>query len=827
MSEKIENIKNINEQGILKKYAQVLVCVSHLEMRTFSYIIPDALKPIIKIGQPVLVNFGRQGTVLAVVVGFSDYLEEGIKAKEIIEIADEKELFSLPYLKILEWCSQYYLTDFATVFECAVPMKFLKNVKKAVYLKDASFNFKPKSPEEKIISELKQKQGFSFLSALLKSVKIPQQKFYSALRKLKEKGAVEVQEVDDEKSQKVKSEKFVVFKSKENAPKRQISILEKLEELKEYPLIDFEKEVKTTRATIKKLSDLGFVEIEEREVYRNPLDIYKIPDEKEDFPPLSEEQNKVYNALKSKIKSDEGKGVYLLHGVTASGKTEVYFNLMKDTLEKGKNVLFLAPEIALASQLTIRIAKRFSDYSTALWHSSISEGERYDVRNKLRNNEIRILIGARSAVFAPLKDIGLIILDEEHEGSFKQTTPAPRYSAKEVAKKLSETYSAPLILGSATPDVSSYYLAKHSGNLFELKKRFNNVELAKVSIVDMRDEFYKDKRSILSRPLIRELEQNLRDKKQSLILINRRGYTTYTQCSNCSEPIRCPNCDVTLVYHKSSGKLKCHWCDYEIPMPEVCPKCHSSELRTFGVGTERIENILSKLFPEAKIARLDSDSMTTKTGYIDILRDFSAQKIDILIGTQMIAKGLDNENVTLVGVIDSDLGIMLPDFRASERGFQLLMQVAGRAGRGNFKGKAIFQTYNPEFYAISTACNQDYDSFYKTEIHLRECFDYPPFSQIYKFVVSSQNEERAQLCSEQITEYFKKIISDKGLKEYIIVLGPSKSIISRLNNEYRFNFVIKNKLAQNGQRLINSIYKTIKPAKDIKIIVDVNPLDMI
>ena len=825
MSEKLKNSEKINEQGILNKYAQVLVCVSHLEMRTFSYLIPDSLRPIIKIGQPVLVNFGRQGSVLAIVVGFSDYLEEGIKAKEIIEIADEKELFSLDYIKILEWCSQYYLTDFATVFECAVPMKFLKSVKKGVFLLDNNFAAKSGSIEEKIISFLKSKNNYSLVTAILKSVKSPQQKFYAALRRLRSQNIVEVKELDEDKSQKVKYEKFIVFKSKQEPPKRQISILEKLEQIKEAPLIEFEKDVKTTRATLKKLEELGCVKIEERVVYRNPLDIYKISGN-EPFPKLSDEQKSVYEGIKSKICENEG-GEYLIHGVTASGKTEVYFNLMKDVLEKGKNVLFLAPEIALASQLTIRIAKRFSDYSIALWHSSISEGERYDVWNKLRNNEIRILIGARSAVFAPLKDIGLVIIDEEHEGSFKQTTPAPRYSAKEVAKKVSETYKAALILGSATPDVSSYYLSKSSGNLFELKNRFNNVELAKVSVVDMREEFHDNKKSILSRMLIRELEQNLMANKQSLILINRRGFTTYTQCMDCSEPIRCPNCDVTLVYHKSSGKLKCHWCNYETTMPDTCPKCHSSELRTFGAGTQRIEDILAKFFPEAKIARLDSDSMSTKTGYIDILRDFSEHKIDILIGTQMIAKGLDNENVTLVGVIDSDLGIMLPDFRASERGFQLLMQVAGRAGRGNFEGKAIFQTYNPEFYAISTACKQDYESFYKTEINLRECFDYPPFSQIYKFVISSQNEDRTKLCAEQITEYFKKIINDKGLKEYIIVLGPTKCIISKLNQEYRYNFVIKNKLSHKGQKLINAIYKTIKPAGDIRIVVDVNPLDMI
>ncbi len=817
-----KQITNNNEQGILNKYAQVLVCVKNLEMRTFSYIIPESLRPQIKIGQAVLVNFGQQGTVIAIVVGFSDYLQEGIKAKEILEIADDKELFSLEYLKMLEWCSIYYLTDFATVLQCAIPMKFLKQVKKGAIIIKPDFG-KINNYEAKILDFLSLKQEFTPLDNILKKIQIPKNKFYSSIRNLREKGIIDVQEIEKEQKQRTKTEKFILFKSFDNATSRQKEILEKLKENGETLLTDFEKEAKTTRTTINKLKESGCLEIIEKEAYRDPLNIYRTTKD-EDFPKLSEEQENVYKKIKEKL--PEG-GTYLLHGITASGKTEIYFNLMKDVLEQGKNILFLAPEIALASQLTIRIAKRFSSYSTAIWHSSISEGERYDVWNKLRNDEIRILIGARSGVFAPLKNIGLIIIDEEHEGSYKQTTPAPRYNAKEIAQKLSEIYKAPLLLGSATPDISSYYNAVSQNNLFELKNRFNNADLAKVYIVDMREEFHDNKRSILSRALIRELEQNLQDKKQSLILINRRGFTTYTQCMSCSEPVKCPNCDVTLVYHKNTGKLKCHWCDYETKMPNICPKCHNGELRTFGTGTERIEEILGKFFPEASIARLDSDVMTTKTGYIDLLKDFEEGKIDILIGTQMIAKGLDNPNVTLVGVIDSDLGLMLPDFRATERSFQLLMQVAGRAGRGDFKGRAIFQTLNPDFYAISTACKQDYISFYETEIQTRENFDYPPFSQIYKFVISSPNEQRAKDCCEQITEYFRRIISEKGLNEYIIILGPAQSLISKLNQEYRFNFVIKNKLFQRGQRLIHSIFKTIKPASDIKINTDVNPIDML
>lgn len=741
-----------------KKYALCLVDVINLGTRTFSYLIPDNLKADIKVGQAVLVPFGyRKQNIVAFVTGFSSYLEEGIKAKEIIKIIDKRSVFSLDYLKLLDWIANYYCCDINTVLQAAVPMKFLKE--------------------------------------------------------------------NTGKVQKEKKEKYISFITKENAPIRQIKILEKLENKNDVPLIEFEKEVKTTRATILKLEANGFVKITEKSVYRDPLNVFKNI-EKDDFPPLSEEQQIAFDKISEKMDKKQYESI-LINGITGSGKTEIYFRAIKKTLEEGKNILFLAPEIALASQLTLRLIRRFNQEEIAVWHSSISEGEKFDVWNKLRENKIRIIIGARSAVFAPLNNIGLVIIDEEHENTYKQTSPSPRYDARLVAEKICELNNATLVKGSATPDISSYFKALSSDNLITLKNRYNNVNLAKVTVIDMREEFYKESRSIFSNTLINAVNNALKNKKQTILLMNRRGFYTSVQCKSCGEVIKCPNCDIPMIYHNSDKTLKCHWCDTTKKLPDKCPKCSSTEIKMSGMGTQRIENIASKLFPNAKIERIDSDVLSSKTKYIEILERFQNGDIDILIGTQIIAKGLDNKNVTLVGVVDADISFSLPDYRSSERGFQLLMQVAGRAGRGEFDGKVIFQTYNPDLYAIENAKAQNYLEFYENEINRREMFDYPPFCQIIKIVISSINEDRAYKCAQEISERLKTQITKLGLSEYIEINGSMKCIMYKLNSEYRFQIIIKNKMNKKGQYIVSTFMKNTSIADDIKMIIDIDPVDII
>ena len=750
---KRETVSEVNETSdvVKDKYAVCLVNIRGLGVKTFSYIIPPEMSDKIKIGQVLLVPFGRQGLINAFCVGFSNYLPPEIKAKRISKILDFTPLFSVEYLKLLEWVANYYCVDLVTVLNTAIPLKLIE-----------------------------------------KSLKIEQ------------------------------SVEFIKY---DGATKRQIEVLKLLEELGKMPLIEFEKRAKTTRATIKKLADAGCVKITDEQVYRNPLDILNI-DKKEALFELSPTQQKVYEGISKRIK-DEKSPQILLHGVTASGKTEVYFKLIDDTIKAGKNVLFLAPEIALASQLTKRLAKKFGTKDVAIWHSSISEGERYDVWQKLYKNEIKILAGARSAVFAPIQNIGLIIIDEEHEGAYKQTSPAPRYDARLVARKLSEFNSCPLILGSATPDISSYYRAVNTNNLFEMLQRYNNAKVAPVSVINMQEYGRAAYKSLISKPLQTAIQETLDKKQQVILLINRRGYSTFTQCQGCGHVIECPNCAVPMIWHAKDNMLKCHYCNHVEYFPDVCPKCGFEGLKNSGTGTQKIEQYIKDLYPEYNVERIDSDVLVRKGEHIRLLDRFQRGEIDILIGTQMIAKGLDNPNVTLVGVISADASFNLPDFRASERGFQLLTQVAGRAGRGEFKGRVLFQTYNPDYYALESAKSQNYFEFYKKEIQSREDFDYPPFSQIIRLILTCPNNFRAEKAAQEIVLRLCTMVEKFGFGERLDVLGPTPCVIEKLNGSYRFQILIKNKLGEKGHQFVSGFLGKVTIPKDIKLTIDVDPLDIL
>ncbi len=745
--------RGTESEDILKspRYAVCLVNLKALGVKTFSYIIPPEMQDKIKIGQVLLVPFGRQGLINAFCVGFSDYLPPEIRAKRVAKILDETPLFTVEYLKLLEWVANYYCTDLITVLNTAIPLKLI------------------------------------------------------------------------EKS--LKTEQTIEFVQTEGATKRQLQVLELLQEKGKMPLIEFEKLAKTTRATIKKLEALGCVKLTEEQIYRNPLDILNI-DKKEDLFELSETQQAVYEGISEQIKNEVCPQI-LLHGVTASGKTEVYFKLIDDTIKAGKNVLFLAPEIALASQLTKRLAKKFGTQDTAIWHSSISEGERYDVWQKLYKDEIKILAGARSAVFAPLKNIGLIIIDEEHEGAYKQTSPAPRYDARLVARKLAEFNNCPLILGSATPDISSYYRAVNTNHLFEMLKRYNNAKVAPVTVINMQEYGRAAYKSLISKPLQSAIKETLDKNQQVILLINRRGFSTYTQCQGCGHVIECPNCAIPMIWHAKDNMLKCHYCNHVEYFPDVCPNCGFDGLKNSGTGTQKIEQYINDLYPDYNVERIDSDVLTRKGEHIRLLEKFQRGDIDILVGTQMIAKGLDNPNVTLVGVISADASFNLPDFRASERGFQLLTQVAGRAGRGEFKGRVYFQTYNPEYYALESAKSQNYSDFYQKEIRSREDFDYPPFSQIIRLILSSQNNFRAEKAAQEIALRLCTMIEKFGFGERLEVLGPTPCVIERINSYYRFQIIIKNKLEDKGHQFVSSFLSKINAPKDIRMTIDVDPLDIL
>ena len=426
-----------------------------------------------------------------------------------------------------------------------------------------------------------------------------------------------------------------------------------------------------------------------------------------------------------------------------------------------------------------------------------------------------------------MKNIGLIIIDEEHESAYKQTTPAPRYDARVVARKLAEFHGCPLLLGSATPDISTYYRAVNTGNLFELKKRYNDAKVPPVLVINMQEYGRAAYKSVISKPMQVEIKETLEQGKQVILLINRRGFSTYTQCQACGHVIECPNCAIPMIWHAKDQMLKCHYCNHVERFPDICPACGSDAFKNSGTGTQKIEQYIKDLFPENNVERIDSDILVRKGEHIRLLEKFQRGDIDILVGTQMIAKGLDNPNVTLVGVISADASFNLPDFRASERGFQLLTQVAGRAGRGEFAGKVLFQTYNPDFYALESAKSQNYGEFYETEIAAREEFDYPPFSQIIRLILSSQNGFRAEKSAQEIAMRLCLMVEKFGIPERLEVLGPSPCVIERLNSQYRFQILIKNKMGEKGHRFVSSFLNKITMPKDIRLAIDVDPLDIL
>ncbi len=824
------------------KYALVLVDVKNMGTRTFSYLIDDNLKNKLEIGSCVVVPFGSFGVVCAFVVGFSNYLDKSIKAKKIIDVISKNPLFDLKYLKFLEWVSNYYICDIKDVLETALPLEFLKQPCKMIYLVNFDYDkSKYNFYENKFLDLIKLEDEYKIKSSILqKRLKIKSIEFSKIIAKLKRQNIITVKyEIENEK-QKAKTkivysvnEDYLKLIKDENfiktnkITKRQKEIIDWIKENPLLTLSEICESFQTSNATIKKLVALDLIKVCEVNVFRDALSVFK--DVKtESLYELNSQQSDVYNAIKQKFANPNYKfDPILLHGITGSGKTEIYFKLIYDTLKSGMNVMFLLPEIALASQILKRLIKKFDKNIVAIWHSSISEGEKYDIWQKINNDEIKILIGVRSAVFAPIKNLGLIIIDEEHESSYKQTNPTPRYNALIVAKKLAKIYGINLLLGSATPSVETYYEAKNTDNILYLNSRFNNAKMANVNIIDMREEVFKTKGGFFSLPLIKAIEDTLSEKKQVILLINRRGFATSIQCLACGEVIKCKNCDIPLIYHSNDNTLKCHWCSHSEKMVDICPNCGSNAIKPTGFGTQRVEIIASKLFKDAKIARIDSDVMTKKNEHIFILNEFEKGNIDILIGTQMIGKGIDNKNVTLSAMLMADLCFTLPDYKAQERGFQLLTQLAGRSGRGDCQGKVYFQTFNPDFFVIEAASNQSYLDFYETELETREAFEYPPFSQLIRIILSSTNNLMVNRAINEICFKLANIIKNKGLNDYIQILGPNPCIIPRLREQYRYHILIKNKLGEKGHNIVGAFIKSIKTPNDIKLTIDVDPFDII
>ena len=572
-------------------------------------------------------------------------------------------------------------------------------------------------------------------------------------------------------------------------------------------------------AVVNSLVKKGFVRKEIEKVSRNPF-VHKIGVKSVDLE-LTNEQQLAYNSIKNS-------GEYLLYGITGSGKTEIYLQLIQKMIKQGKSSIMLVPEISLTPQTIDRFIARFGEEEIAVLHSKLSTGERFDEWNKIKDGKAKIIIGARSAIFAPAQNLGLIVIDEEHDESY-QSEASPRYDSIEVAEYLCNKFNISLVLGSATPSMREFYKAKMGKiNLLTLSQRANNSTLPKVEIVDLRDELANGNKTMISYKLQEEIKKNIETKKQTILYFNRRGFSSFLMCQDCGHTFKCDRCDITLTYHKVENKLKCHYCGEEYQIPRECPQCGSKNIKYIGAGTQKLEEQIKEMFPMASTIRMDIDTVSKKNSHEIILDKFRQENINILIGTQMVVKGHHFPNVTLVGAIFADTSLNIGDFRANERTFQTLTQVAGRAGRGNDEGRVIIQTFNPENYAIQYSKTQNYDLFYSTEIGIRKQLKYPPFCDIIAIALTGNNEKNLVTFSKNIHMYLRnRVIKEKF---GVLLYSPVQCPIYKIKDKYRMRILIKCLYDDRMHKLLNDMLEKFeKESKKFgsKVIIQVNPNNML
>ncbi|TCK98339.1 replication restart DNA helicase PriA [Natranaerovirga hydrolytica] len=610
------------------------------------------------------------------------------------------------------------------------------------------------------------------------------------------------------------SKKLIEYKNK-----KYVAMARLLEHLLENDVLEHKfvsNQLKISRQTIERLEQQEIIQTTTEKIYRKP---HKFEKNNRLTVPTTQ-QNHIIDTVIENMQKNMQK-TYLLHGITGSGKTEIYIRLIENVLKDHKQGIVLIPEISLTHQTVKRFYERFGS-KVGVIHSRLSQGERYDQYIQAKNGEIQIMVGPRSALFAPFNNLGIIIIDEEHESTYKSDT-TPKYHAREVAIKRAEMSKASVVLGSATPSIESYYNAmKGHYHLLEINERIENRPLPQVTIIDMREELEQGNKTMLSEQLHRSIEERLQKKEQIIIFINRRGYSRFVSCRQCGFVLKCNHCDVAYTYH-NNHKLICHYCGDETVSPKVCPSCQSKYIKQFGIGTQQVEAYLNKTFPNSKILRMDMDTTTKKNSYEKILTGFYNQEADILIGTQMVAKGHDFPNVTLVGVLAADLSLYMNDFRANERTFSLLTQVAGRAGRAEKAGEVLVQTYSPDHYSIGYAQKQDYKGFYNEEIAFRELMGYPPFSNIMALLLVSKDEKEVIKQSYDLANTIKKVVDANDYD----VIGPSPAFISKINNLYRQVIYIKSKEYNYLLRLkkyIDTHFKNNSQYNNTNIQFDYNPL---
>jgi primosomal protein N' (replication factor Y) (superfamily II helicase) len=808
---------------------------------TFTYSVPPEIEDLAKVGVRAVAPFGKR-----VLTGFIVNIQKKTnlqgKIKQLHDILDEKPVYSNNDLKFYKWISEYYICSLGEALRLGVPYGLEIESKRKIIID--KLICKKLSDLEKDKNSLKSKalyilsdrdeMNFSYLQKI-----IGRKNIYSLLKSLEKSGAVTM--LDEIENAKVNiktanivklakplSEVYLYLPELEQRYPKQLKILLEIisSNKKDISLTNLLKKTGVSRSSINSLLEKGLINIVEKEVDRKYSEMYE--EEMVEFT-LTTRQLAVIETIKTEINLNSFKA-FLLHGITGSGKTQVYIELIKEVLDKKRTALILVPEISLTPQITARLLNNFGETVTVI-HSRMSLGERYDSWRRILKGKSNVVIGARSALFAPLKNIGIIIIDEEHDQSYKQTEMAPKYNARDSAIVLATFNKCPVVLGSATPSFESMYNAEIGKYiLLELPERIDNAKLPKIHLVNISIERKKKKMDTVFSPiLLDKINDRLVKKEGIIILQNRRGFSTQIFCEDCNEIETCKNCSVPMVYHINKNYLQCHYCGQIRNVPSACTHCGSLNIKYYGTGTERVEDEIEFYFPKAVIKRVDSDSISRKSSLSKTLLEFSRGEIDILVGTQMVSKGLDFSHVTLVGVISAETSLWMPDFRADERTFQLLTQVSGRAGRSNIEGEVIIQTQNPDIFTLQKILQNDYIGFYHSELKTRQLKAYPPFTRICMIETTDPDENKAKGA---IDDYYLELIP---YNKWLNISPPTTALISKLKGNFRFNILIKSPRDTDfggailRKAILNAFVEFNRKSRfrDIKLIYDIDPQSII
>ena len=799
---------------------------------TFTYELTKREYENLGIGHRVAVSFGKRKVYTGVIKQIHTNKPTLYETKPIEFVYDKKELISESQIDFWSWISKYYFTPIGDVLKAAIPSTFLLESETIIIKKEInSDDIEQMTDDEYLIYEA---LDFNTLKINEVSDILDKKNTYSVIQKMILKGFIELNfEINEKYKPKLLN---VIYLNKElleeqkiknslkilnSSPKQKEILMQIISNLKSQKYIilkDFKKIIKFSDSTIKGLEQKGFITINKIKIERNDNKLEHFSKTND----LSESQLNALDQVQSQLKY---KDVILLEGVTSSGKTEIYIKIIEDYLNKEMQVLYLLPEISLTTQIIQKLKIHFGD-KISVFHSRYSLNERTEVWENIKKNQnkSRLIVGARSSVFLPFQNLGLIIIDEEHEISYKQQEPSPRYNARDSAIYLSKLNNSKVILGSATPSIESSFNAKNNKyGYVKLKERFGNIEMPNIFTIDMKNELKHEYSSIFSLRLVEEIEKTIKDGKQVILFRNRRGYSPQWLCDSCGQNVMCDNCDVSLTYHISSNSLKCHYCGFSSKAEKKCSSCGFDTMIYKGDGTQQIEEVIKEIFPDVRSKRMDWDSTRGKWSFDKIINSFANHEVDILIGTQMITKGLDFKNVNLVGVLNTDHFLNFPDFRAHEKAFQVLTQVAGRSGRSGQRGKVFLQTYQPEHPIIKNVINNDYDEMYNNQLIERKDYNYPPFVRLIRITLKDKSYEKLNSSSDWINKVMRA--NYKG-----IVLGPVYPEVSRIKNKYHKEFLIKlaglkelNNFRNTFQSIIKS-FDSISKYRSVRIIVDVDPI---